>query len=351
MEISQEAPADDPWPGYFAGRGHPGALRIGSGAEGVVYRLGPGRVAKVWAGRPPIELTRRVYTDLARHRLPFATPEIFEVVEHEGVLVTYERELPGVPMGRDHPEEQFGRELPAHHADALLTVLRGLASVPGTDAMRRLTFQGDDRPLWQGHDRFQDALAALVGRAVARNGDALAALVERTAARPGAAPAARVRDYGAAPDSLAPDHGAAPDSRAPDFGAGVKRTLDALRSLPTGPVTAIHGDLVPPNIHVDAAGRPVAVLDFGFCTTAGDPAFEAAVTAAFWDMYGPYAEEHATELTRLFADRLGHPQETLAVYQAVYALISYDLFGMGADDGHFRWCAALLRRNPVFTAS
>ncbi|WP_326640410.1 aminoglycoside phosphotransferase family protein [Nonomuraea fuscirosea] len=340
MEISQEARADDPWPGYFAGRGHPGALRIGSGAEGVVYRLGLGRVAKVWAGRPPIELTRRVYADLARRRLPFATPEIFEVVEHEGVLVTYERELPGAPMGRDHPEEEFGRELPAHHADALLTVLRGLASVPGTDAMRRLTFQGDDRPLWQGHDRFQDALAALVGRAVARNGDALAALVERTAGRPGAAPAARVRDYGAAPAS-----------RAPDFGAGVKRTLDALRSLPTGPVTAIHGDLVPPNIHVDAAGRPVAVLDFGFCTTAGDPAFEAAVTAAFWDMYGPYAEEHATELTRLFADRLGHPPETLAVYQAVYALISYDLFGMGADDGHFRWCAALLRRNLVFTAS
>ncbi|MEV5896229.1 phosphotransferase family protein [Nonomuraea fuscirosea] len=329
MEISQEARADDPWPGYFADRGHPGAFRIGGGAEGVVYRLVPGRVAKVWTGRPPIELTRRMYADLARHRLPFATPEIFEVLEHEGVLVTYERELPGVPMGGGHPEEEFGRELPAHHAPALLTVLRGLASVPGTDAMRRLTFQGDGRPLWQGHDRFQDALAALVGRAVARNGGALAALVGRTVSPPGAAPAARV----------------------PDFGAGVERTLDALRSLPTGPVTAIHGDLVPPNIHVDAAGRPVAVLDFGFCTTAGDPAFEAAVTAAFWDMYGPYAEEHAAQLTRLFADRLGHPPETLAVYQAVYALISYDLFGMGDDDGHLRWCAALLRRNPVFTAS
>ncbi|MEU8360137.1 aminoglycoside phosphotransferase family protein [Nonomuraea sp. NPDC048882] len=313
MGISQEARADDPWPGYFAGRGHPGALRVGAGAEGVVYRLGHGRVAKVWTGRPPIELTRRVYADLARHRLPFATPEIFEVLEHEGVLVTYERELPGVPMHGDHPEEEFGRELPEHHADVLLTVLRGLASVPGTDAMRRLTFQGDDRPLWQGHDRFQDALAALVGRAVSRNGAALAA-------------------------------------RVPDFGAGVERTLDALRSLPTGPVTAIHGDLVPPNIHVDATGRPVAVLDFGFCTTAGDPAFEAAITAAFWDMYGPYAEEHAAELTRLFADRLGHPPETLAVYQAVYALISYDLFGMGDDDGHLPWCAALLRRNPVFTA-
>lgn len=41
---------------------------------------------------------------------------------------------------------------------------------------------------------------------------------------------------------------------------------------------------------MDEAGRPVAVLDFGFCTTAGDPAFEAAVTAAVWDMYGPDAD-------------------------------------------------------------
>ncbi|MEV4116529.1 hypothetical protein [Nonomuraea sp. NPDC049695] len=101
-----------------------------------------------------------------------ATPEIFQVQEHEGVVVTYERELPGVPMRGDS-----ANELPAHHRNALLTVLRGLASVPGTDAMRRLTIQGDDRPLWQGHDRFQDALAALVVRAVARHGAALAARV------------------------------------------------------------------------------------------------------------------------------------------------------------------------------
>ncbi len=109
--------------------------------------------------------------------------------------------------------------------------------------MRRLTVQGDDRPLWQGHDRFQDALAALVARAVARHGAALAVHV-------------------------------------PDLDAGTARTLNALTALADAPVTAIHGDLVPPDIHTDAAGRPVAVLDFGFCTTAGDPAFEAAVTAA-----------------------------------------------------------------------
>ncbi|MBR8639994.1 aminoglycoside phosphotransferase family protein [Streptomyces tuirus] len=304
-------PAVDPWPGYFAERGHPEARRIGAGVEGVVYGLGDGRVAKVWTGQPPAEPARQVYADIARHRLPFATPEIFDVEHHRGVVVTYERELPGVPMRGDSAHEEYERELPALHEDTLLAVLRGLASVPGTDAMRRLTVQGDDRPLWQGHDRFQDALAASVARAAARHGAALAPHV-------------------------------------PGLDAGVARTLNALRSLPDGPVTAIHGDLVPPNIHVDTAGRPVAVLDFGCCTTAGDPAFEAAVTAAVCDMYGPHAREHTAALTRLFAREFGYTTATLTTYQAAYALITYDLFGLDVNDGHFRWCAEQLRSNPVF---
>ncbi|MGW0474839.1 aminoglycoside phosphotransferase family protein [Streptomyces coeruleorubidus] len=314
MEISRSVETRhvaDPWPGYFAGRGHPEARRIGAGVEGVVYGLGAGRVAKVWTGRPPTELTRQIYADIAAHGLPFATPEILDVQEHQGTVVTYERELPGLPMRGDSAHEEYERELPVRHKNTLLAVLRGLASVPGTDAMRRLTVQGDDRPLWQGHDRFQDALAALVARAAARHGAALAA-------------------------------------RVPGFDAGVERTLNALRSLPDAPVTVIHGDLVPPNIHVDATGRPVAVLDFGFCTTAGDPAFEAAVTAAVCDMYGPHAQEHTAELTRLFAQELGYSPAALTTYQAAYALTTYDLFGLDDSDGHFRWCAGQLRRNPVF---
>ncbi|MFE7313571.1 aminoglycoside phosphotransferase family protein [Streptomyces sp. NPDC057555] len=310
-----EAPLSDPWLAYFADRGHTGVRRIGAGVEGVVYRLGEGRVGKVWSGRPPadFDLTRQVYADIARYSLPFSTPEIFDVEDHEGVLVTYERELPGVPMRGDSAHADYARELPTRHSDALLAVLRGLASVSGTDAMRQLTVQGDDRPLWRDHDSFRNALAALVARAAVRRGAALAAYV-------------------------------------PDFDAGVERTQEALRSLPDAPVTAIHGDLVPPNIHVDAAGRPVAVLDFGFYTTAGDPAFEAAVTAAVWDMYGPYAEEHTAELTRLFAHELGYAPATLAAYQAAYALTTHDLFGLDDSDGHFRWCAEQLRRNAVFSA-
>ncbi|WP_262060878.1 phosphotransferase family protein [Streptomyces sp. STR69] len=303
------------WVRYFADRGHGDARPLAAGVEGAVYRLGDGTVAKVWTGHRPaaVDLLRRVYDDIARHPapLPFATPEILTVEEHEGVLVTYERELAGAPLRSDSAVAAPPRDLPVRETDALLTVLRALAAVPGTEAMRRLTVQGDDRPLWEGHARFPDALAALVRRAVRRHGDLLAA-------------------------------------RVPDLAAVVRRTVESLVALPDSPfVSVVHGDLVPPNIHVDDTGAPTAVLDFGFFTTAGDPAFEAAVAAAVWDMYGPYAEPHTTTLTHLFAAELHHSPATLALYQRAYALTTYDLFSSDGGDGHFRWCAALLGRGPL----
>lgn len=223
IDYRQKHTAD--WLQYFAHRGHRAARPLAAGVEGAVYWLDEGVVAKVWSGRPPedLDLTRQVYADLARHRLPFSTPEILEVEEREGVLVTYERELAGSPFHPDSAVHESGRELPAEETGALLTVLRGLAAVPGTEAMRRLTVQGDDRPLWRGHARFPDALAAVVERAARRHGDLLAAHVA-------------------------------------DLSAVVARTAGALRALPGTAITVIHGDLVPPNVHVDDAGRPVAIL-------------------------------------------------------------------------------------------
>ncbi|TQM79226.1 Ser/Thr protein kinase RdoA (MazF antagonist) [Saccharothrix saharensis] len=305
----------DEWLAHFARRGHRDPRPLAAGVEGAVYRLGEGLVAKVWSGRPRADLglLHRVCADIARHPLPFATPEVLDTEVHDGVTVTYERELTGSPFRAAPATTAAERDLSAAETAALLTVLRALATVPGTEAMRALTVQGDDRPLWRGHTRFPDALAALVRRAARRHGDVLAAHV-------------------------------------PDLAAAVERVVAALTALPDRPVTAVHGDLVPPNVHVDDTGRPTAVLDFGFFTTAGDPAFEAAVTAAVWDMYGPHAEHHAAALTDLFAGELGHPAETLALYQAVYALTTYDLFTPDGSDGHFHWCAALLRRNRAARA-
>lgn len=48
------------------------------------------------------------------------------------------------------------------------------------------------------------------------------------------------------------------------------------------------------------------MLDFGFMTTIGDPAFDAAITASIYDMYGPRAAENEAILDEAIADRFGY---------------------------------------------
>ncbi|MET7641648.1 phosphotransferase [Streptomyces sp. NPDC005438] len=318
----------DDWSRYFRSRGHLDARPLAAGAEGTVYRLGDGLVAKVWHQRPRFDLPalHEVQRDLARAGLDLATPTVLRVEEHRGRLVTYERELPGSALRPDSAVTAPPAGVPERESRALLAVLRALASVPATPAMRRLTVRGDDRPLWRGHDRFPDALAALVRRSA-----------HRLTPPPGPGPTPR-----GAPEDTEDTEDARTVGTA-EAAEAAASTAEALERLPDRPVTLVHGDLVPPNIHVDRDGHPVAVLDFGLLTTAGDPAFDAAVSAATWDMYGPHARRHRAELTALCADELGYDHGVLELYQRAYTLVTHDLFGTDDRDGHFRWCAALLR--------
>lgn len=104
----------------------------------------------------------------------------------------------------------------------------------------------------------------------------------------------------------------------------------------------MHGDLFGANILVDPTGRPSAVLDFGFMTTAGDPRFDAAVTAGVMNIYGPHAAAITRRLTDELADRLGYARDLMVAYRAAYAVATATLFGTDTSDGHFRWCVAQL---------
>jgi aminoglycoside phosphotransferase (APT) family kinase protein len=300
------------WIDHFSSQGH-AAKPLAAGVEGAIYDLGDGLVAKVWRDRRAAELERMqsFYTDVTAAHLPFSTPEILRVEQVGGTSVTYERKLPGEPLQLRLGDED--REISQSAVSCVLDVLRALATVPATSSMRQLAVLDEDRPFWADADNFASALLGLLGRRAARFGPV-------------------IREH------------------LPDFDHRFTALQERLASLGTCPDTVIHGDLFGANILVDDQGRPLAVLDFGFLTTGGDPRLDAAITASVMNMYGPHALSITQELTARFACELGYPAEALLTYQAAYSVATSNAFTPDGSDGHFAWCLAQLRRPDISQA-
>ncbi len=297
------------WIDYFARRGHE-ARPLAAGVEGAIYELGSGLIGKVWRDRRPAELAamQSFYGDVAAAGLPFRTPEILAVEQADGRSVSYERKLPGTPL-----QDRLGpadRVLEPAAVGCVIDVLRALGTVPATASMRQLAVLGEDRPLRTESDSFTAALLGLLARRTAR-------------------------------------FGAVIRQNLPDFDRRYAGLRDRLAALATGGDTVIHGDLLGGNILVDERARPLAVLDFGFLTTAGDPRLDAAITASIMNMYGLHARQITQVLTARFAEDLGYPADVLVLYQAAYAVATSNAFTSDGSDGHFAWCMDQLRRADV----
>jgi aminoglycoside phosphotransferase (APT) family kinase protein len=300
------------WVDYLAGQGR-NVRQLAAGVEGAVYDLGDGRVAKVWRDRRVAELERmqRLYADVAAAGLHFSTPEILAIERVDGLSVTYERKLPGQPLQQRLTVEDHILDPAA--ARCVVEVLQALATIAATAAMWQLAVLDEDQPMWAGADTFRAALMNLIRRRAARFGPVIR-------------------------DSL------------PDFDLRYAALMDRLDTLVAGPDTVIHGDLVPANILVDAQARPLAVLDFGFLTTAGDPRLDAAIAASVLNMYGPHARSITEALTEQLARDLDYPAEVLLIYQAAYAVATANSFTPDGSDGHFAWCLSQLRRPDIANA-
>ncbi len=286
--------------------------RLGAGVEGAVFQLGNGAVAKVWNSRTAVEIDRLAsfYDAVARAGLPFRTPAIHEVGHLSDAIYSIERELPGRPLLPAHTGQS--PQLDPQRLRCVADALAGLAAVVPSEEMKLLPILDEPDPLWRDGS-FTDALAQLVRRRVER--------------------------------SVPPMRAAIPSiEKLADTLAASLATMDA------GSDGLVHGDLIPANILVDDDGTVTAVLDFGFLTTVGAPAFDAAVAAGIFDMYGPAKDASRAAMEKLMRDTFGYPQEVLAVYLAAYAMATMTMYGSSEQEGHFHWCAEVLRRPDVIDA-
>lgn len=293
--------------------GYPDATLIAAGMEGLVFQLNERLVAKVWPGAPKrrTDMLKRLqtfYRALARQDLPLMTPYIEQIVALDAASVTIERALPGAQLRSSTSDQSRG--IQQSTIVCLTSVLQALASVrPSTD-LAGLAVLGEAEPLARIDQSWSESLVGLLERRVAQFGDQLRESV----------------------------HG---------FDTQFDNMRRLIKLLPRRACSVIHGDLVPPNVLVDASERPLAVLDFGFLSTVGDPAFDAAVCASTFDMYSANADATRELLTREFASRLDYRVEELRLYQAAYAVATSNAYDADGQDGHFAWCVQRLQRPDV----
>lgn len=268
--------------------GFPVTHELGRGMEGVVAALDDAHVVKVWDRRPLEEVERlRTFYDAvdAGFRdagVGLAVPRIEEVAEADGLVLTVHPWLRGAPGGPD----------PA----PVIEVLAGLARVEPHPDMAVL-------PVPDGEVPFDPS---------APFGESMAALVRRRA-------------------RLVPDWVDA------DV---VERMAEALLALEPVPPRLVHGDLGPVHVLLEG-GRPTGLLDFGYVSTVGDPAFDAAVAACLQDMFGPGAAAATARFDEATTARFGYDPQALVLHRAAYGLVTASCLA-GHPGRHVDWCLALV---------
>lgn len=286
--------------------GHPRACRLAAGMEADVYALDEDTVARLDRTPGDASAVGRLLDDLDRCGLPFAVPVARGRLElPDGRSLQLQPRLRGRSLGEFYDGET-GR-LDPRAETALMEVLTALRTAP---------VDVPDLPLLGGRTvtdgRWTTALQNVLDDRTARPEGLLARHVDRLG----------------------------------DWGRAAREFLASRADVPT---VLQHGDICPENVLVDDDCRLTAVLDWGFLTMRADPLLEVALTAGFFDMYGPHALRTDHRLTDVFLEAFGGDRADVLRYKALYALIGADAYSERAD-GHFRWCVQVLRRDDVRAA-
>jgi len=273
--------------------------------EAAAYALPGDLVGKVWAKRTAEDVRRlqRFYEDVADRGLPFSCPLLLHVHEMDGVVVSIERRLPGVPFSSDSRSGEVAG------IERLIEVLEALRSVDVPSAAG-LPVLDEPQPPWAPERSFEEGLVALLDRRIERFGEQLRRSVDQF------------------------------DEKVLAIKERLGRSASRERCL-------LHGDLGGGNLLVDEHFAVVSVLDFGFLSVSGDPRFDASITSGVFDMWSSRAQLRQHQFDVLLERRLGYDREVLLTLRAAYAIVIANAYDADGQDGQFWWSSTFLNRPDV----
>ena len=284
---------------------------IGAGMEGTVFAApdqSTGDIVKIWhrRDRSQLELLKRFYDSFAHRLADLKVPSIFEVQVVSGLSITVERRHVGSPLrGNEDPDATTASARAVEATGFVLEVM----SLAASEEMKALPILDETTRLWTSESWVVSLLSAIERRLKCFRSQLI--------------------------------------KEVPDLSSVEKRTQAFVQSRADVPLSLIHGDLCPPNILVDDSLTPLAVLDFGFMSTLGDPVFDASITSAIFNMYGPHARSIDDQLVAAFSRRLGYDAEDMLCYRSVYSLLTSNAYDVNGRDGHYEWCVDMLNRPDV----
>ncbi|MFI5697480.1 phosphotransferase family protein [Kribbella sp. NPDC051586] len=263
--------------------GYGDAEQIDIGMQGAVFRLGGGKVAKIWfyAGEEELRTLGELYGTI-EGQMPFRTPRMLDLRQPGPYWVTIGAELPGVPLRSVAPA--YGTAGWERARDCVVDVLAALAEIEAPEVLHRMTVLDEADPFRPEGVSWIEALTDLVRRRVARFGDQLAAVID-------------------------------------NFDAKVERLLNQLSELKEPETRLVHGDVTAGNILVDGDLWPVALLDLGLLTMPGDPVFDAAAAGSLIELWSPRVREVEAAFDQAFVEQLGYDAEQLLLYRRIHSLL------------------------------
>src|ERR1051326_2828896 len=160
----------------LASLGYSDATLLETGMQGLVFRLDEQLVAKVWPGASVRQVNtlndlQAFYRALARHDLPFMTPEIHQIVRLEDTMVTIERALPGAQLRSRVVEDRASVQRST--IGCLSAVLQALASIGCSADLAGLPVLGEAEPMARVDHAWSKSFVALLQRRVTHFGDQL----------------------------------------------------------------------------------------------------------------------------------------------------------------------------------
>jgi len=283
------------------------------GMEAEVYALGNDALLKLYIQTTTfahLKVLQEFYASIDASGLSYSLPSIQSIAEEDGICISIERRLPGIPMSTVL-SSLTTREMEKMMQSSLVAALElGKVRIP-SDFDRYRLFDAEGLS-----DRIDGDWYQFLDRLLTYELTQVRSYLER--------------------DVL-------------DFSAKLAQLSAILAQPYTGDYQLVHGDFFPGNLLVNEKRQVTALFDFGLLTMYGDYLFDIATGWVFFDMYDELKANLRERYFSIILEALGEGvRGRLYRYVLLYSILGANAYSPTCSDGHYQWCVANLNNREYW---